>query len=192
MVGTTALTTVALAVINPFLPLVMLYDYYLLLGFTKVLNQTTFMIVLEDNKRDVFLNKLNFLGYRTEMTRKRTSLKKFTFMGEYINKYITLDNRGLLPSLSRMMNFGRIGGSKKPIKTSGMASNETQIQTSNGGIDLSQDKNNFKRFWKFMADNETYLIPIDHEDFAQCCMNVDLLNDIVNGRQNKVLSFDFS
>jgi hypothetical protein len=33
--------------INPFLPLLLAYDYYLLLGFTKVLNQTTFVLVLD-------------------------------------------------------------------------------------------------------------------------------------------------
>ena len=28
-----------------------------------------------------------------------------------------------------------------------------------------RDRNNFKYFWKFAADNETFLIPIDHENF---------------------------
>jgi hypothetical protein len=27
------------------------------------------------------------------------------------------------------------------------------------------DKDKFKYFWKFMANNETFLIPIDHEEF---------------------------
>ena len=35
---TTGAATAMLAAINPFLPLALLYDYYLLLGFTKVLN----------------------------------------------------------------------------------------------------------------------------------------------------------
>lgn len=30
---------------------------------------------------------------------------------------------------------------------------------------MEQDKNNFKYFWKFMAENETFLIPHDHENF---------------------------
>ncbi len=46
-VGTTLFATAALAFVNPFLPLVLLYDYYLLLGFTKVLNQTTFVLILD-------------------------------------------------------------------------------------------------------------------------------------------------
>jgi len=31
---------------------------------------------------------------------------KVRFMGEYVNKYVTLDNRGLLPSIARVMNYG--------------------------------------------------------------------------------------
>lgn len=46
-IGTTAVATMALAMINPWLSLLMAYDYYLLLGFTKVLNQTTFVLVLD-------------------------------------------------------------------------------------------------------------------------------------------------
>lgn len=64
-------------------------------------------MVLTQTKREIMLNRLNFLGYQTEFKPKRTSLRKITFMGEYVNKYVTLDNRGLLPSISRLMNFGR-------------------------------------------------------------------------------------
>jgi hypothetical protein len=62
---TTGAATVMLAAINPFLPLALIYDYYLLLGFTKVLNQTTFAAVLDQSKRHVYLNRLNFLGFNT-------------------------------------------------------------------------------------------------------------------------------
>lgn len=108
--GTTAVATVALAAINPFLPLALLYDYYLLLGFTQVLNQTTFVITMDESKRNVFLNKLNFLGYETAPKKNRVNLRKITYMGPYTNKFITLDHKGLLPSISRLMNFG---GKKK-------------------------------------------------------------------------------
>ena len=27
------------------------------------------------------------------------------------------------------------------------------------------DKSHFKYFWKFMAENETFLVPFDHEAF---------------------------
>ncbi len=51
---------------------------------------------------------------------------------------------------------------------------------------------NFKYFWKFMADNETFLIPYDHENFSEAIIDKQLLLDIINGRQNKILDFDFS
>jgi hypothetical protein len=35
---TTGITTIFLAAANPFLPVILAYDYFLLIGFTKVLN----------------------------------------------------------------------------------------------------------------------------------------------------------
>jgi hypothetical protein len=46
-VGTTFLATVGLGLVHPLLPLLMLYDYYNLFGYAKVLNQTTFLLVLD-------------------------------------------------------------------------------------------------------------------------------------------------
>ena len=34
-------------------------------------------------------------------------MRNIRFMGEYVNKYVTLDNKGLLPSMSSLMNFGK-------------------------------------------------------------------------------------
>jgi len=42
---------------------------------------------------------------------RKYSLRTVRYMGEYRNEYITLDNRGLLPSISRLLNFGK---EKKP------------------------------------------------------------------------------
>ena len=46
-IATTLVATAGLAMVNPFLPLLLAYDYYLLLGFTKVLNQTTFVLAID-------------------------------------------------------------------------------------------------------------------------------------------------
>ena len=43
-----------------------------------------------------------------------------------------------------------------------------------------------------MAENETFLIPHDHENFNAGVIDKQLLLDIINGRQNKVLDYDFS
>jgi hypothetical protein len=157
--------------VHPLLTALMLYDYYLLLGFTKVLNQTTFLLVLDQGKRHIYLNRLNFLGFQKAFEEKKVSLRTVRFLGEYVNEYVTLDNKGLLPSISRLMNFG---GAKKKEE------------------DKEKDKSNFKYFWKFAADNETFLIPYDHENLEDAVIDKQLLFDIINGRQNKVLDFDFS
>lgn len=43
-----------------------------------------------------------------------------------------------------------------------------------------------------MAENDTFLIPIDHDKFDESCMDKDLLFDLINGRQNRVLNKDFT
>ena len=106
-VATTLLATLGLALVNPLMPLLLCYDYYSLFGYAKVLNQTTFMLVLDQGKRHIYLNRLNFLGYMTKFEERRIPLRNIRFMGEYVNKYVTLDNKGLLPSMSSLMNFGK-------------------------------------------------------------------------------------
>ena len=43
-----------------------------------------------------------------------------------------------------------------------------------------------------MADNETFLVPKDHEAFESTIIDKGLLMDIMNGRQNRILEYDFS
>ncbi len=162
--GTTLFATAALAFVNPFLPLVLLYDYYLLLGFTKVLNQTTFVLILDQSKRHIYLNRLNFLGYMKQFEEKRINLRSIKYIGEYRNEFVTLDNKGLLPSISRLMNFGGKTGPKNKHDLNEKIGNQkerpTEETTSEGQTkEKEEDKSKFKYFWKFMAENETFLIP---------------------------------
>ena len=46
---------------------------------------------------------------------KRISLRSLKYMGEYRNEFVTLDNKGLLPSISRLMNFGGSSGRRKEV-----------------------------------------------------------------------------
>jgi len=91
-----------LAFIHPALPLVLAYDYWLLLGATKVLNRTATLIMLDVTKRHLMLNKLNFLGYYREESRRKVNLSKIKYIGEFQNTYITMRHMGLLPSMQRM------------------------------------------------------------------------------------------
>ena len=110
------IATAALAMVNPYLSLLMAYDYFLLLGYAKVLNQTTFVLALDQNKREIYINRLNFLGYHTKFEdQKKYILRSVKYIGEYVNEFVTFDNNGLLPSISRMMNFSKVSSKKQKI-----------------------------------------------------------------------------
>ena len=114
-IGITGIAAIALSMVHPALSLLLAYDVYHLLGYTKVLNQTTFVLALDQGKRHIYLNRLNFLGFNKAFEEKKFSLRTVRFIGEYTNEFINLDNKGLLPSISRMINFG---GKKEISRTS--------------------------------------------------------------------------
>eukprot|EP00347_Sterkiella_histriomuscorum_P000391 403376042 len=203
----TTVTAGFLAMINPFLPLILTYDLYLLLGYSKVLNQTVFLIALDETKRNIMLNRFNFLGYKTEFKANRIDMKRVRYMGEYENKFVTLDSKGILPSLNRLMGYGNIQKTEQNKQedinskigkdfsqtTSDQSQNQTQeTQVVDADLQNSKQKNNFRKFWKFMADNETFLIPIDHDKFEYSCLSKNLVFDVINGRQSQILNHDFS
>ncbi len=128
---------------------------------------------------------------------KRINLRSIKYIGEYRNEFVTLDNKGLLPSISRLMNFGGKTGPKNKHDLNEKIGNQkeraTEETASEGQTkEKEEDKSKFKYFWKFMAENETFLIPQDHENFKDGVIDKQLLLDIINGRQNKILDFDFS
>ena len=68
--------------------------------------------MLDESKRHVLLNKLNFLGYETEPDTKRISLREIKYMGHFENHSITQNNYGNLPSFSKF--FGKEKESDDP------------------------------------------------------------------------------
>ena len=154
---TTVFATGMLAFFHPALPLVLAYDYWLLLGATKVLNRTSTMILLDVTKRHLWLNKLNFLGYYREESRHKVNLNKIKYMGEFENTFITMGHMGLLPSMQRM--FWRDREESKEKK-----------------------QGDFRYFVEFMADNERFLLAIDHPDHKDAVPSDVLLDHVVNGR----------
>lgn len=62
----TVFATAILGLVNPVLMPLMIYDYYLLCAFSsQILNRTVNDLVLHNNKYQVRVNKLNYLGYET-------------------------------------------------------------------------------------------------------------------------------
>jgi hypothetical protein len=127
------------------------------------MNQTTKYIVLEESKRHIIINKLNFLGYETAPKLKRIKLSDIKYMGLFENRTVTQQNFGLLPSFA--LFFGR---------------NQTE------------EKGAFRFFYKFMADNEVYLIPYDHPNHKDHCFSDELLMAVLKGQQKKIFEFDFT
>ena len=115
------------------------------------MNQTTNLIVLDRSKRSVLLNKLNFLGYEKKLNPKRIDLANIAYMGEYENTSVTLDNFGLLPSVSKYLA-------------------------------KEDEKNNFRYFYKFIADNEVYLVAKDHENHDTFCPSEALLQAVMHSK----------
>ncbi len=161
---TTGVAALGLSFVHPALPLVLTYDFYLLLKALQILNQTTNLIVLDGTKRHVMLNKLNFLGYETAFNAKRIKLKDIKYMGLFENSTITKDNFGMLPSIAKFYS-----DKAKP-----------------------DEKGHFRYFYKFMASNEIYLVAKDHPDHEKNCTSEELLMMIMKGQQMKVLDFDYS
>ena len=163
MLISTGVTGFFFFMVNPMLPLVLTYDVFLLMNAFRVLNQVTEYINLCSSKRHIFLNKLNFLGYLREPKRERISLQDIKYIGEYRNKSLTLTNYGLLPSLARLLNY--------------------KSETEPG---------DFSKFYKFLANNQVYLVSKDHPYHSQYCINEALLDDIINGRQKRVFEYNFT
>ena len=74
------------------------------------------------------------------------------------------------------------------------ASGESTVQTTNGETPAGTDpkKNNFRYFYKFMANNEVYLVPRDHEKHDSVCISDQLLKSIMNANQKEVFDYDFT
>ena len=54
------------------------------------------------------------------------------------------------------------------------------------------DKDTFKHFTAFMANNRTFLIPMDSENFDKSVITEDLLHHVMHGRQRAILRYDFT
>lgn len=154
---TTTVSAVCLGLVNPWLPILLTYDYYLLLKATQIMNQTANTIVLDESKRHVLLNKLNFLGYETAPKTERLSLRDIKYMGEFENRAITMDNYGILPTFSKLM------------------------KNSQKDHEEDQSRGTFRYFYKFMANNEVYLVAKDHPLHKEHVASDELLEYVIKG-----------
>ena len=177
---TTSLATAALVMANPILGLLTLYDWYLLGAFSfGILNRTVHGMILAQTKYHVVLNKCNFLGFETEKA-AAAQIREIKYTGEVKNTYMSFDYAGLPPSIAKVLSVS--GTSLKRDPTTGDAASES-VPTN--------DKNTFKHFASFMANDVRYLIPLDNDNFRKSVITEELLNHIIHGRQLRVLNYDY-
>ena len=150
------------------------------------MNKTCNLVILDRTKRHVLLSKLNFLGFERKPSPKRIDLANIRYLGEYENTFITFDNYGLLPSVARYMQ--RDNRPKENQENQDSEENKEEEKEEN----IVKSKNNYRYFYKFMANNEVYLVPRDHEKHDEVCVSNDLLLAIMKAKQQSVFDYDFT
>jgi hypothetical protein len=107
----TSLLTVGLALVNPLLPLVLVYDYYHILKYMNLLNRTILNMTLHNMKRKVFKTTLNFLGYWKKPRKDFEFIRDIKYMGKFERAGIDPNRLGMLPSMLAIARlFRRITG----------------------------------------------------------------------------------
>lgn len=95
----------SLAVIHPALALLSIYDFFLLTKYSLILNSTVYFLTLRENKKQLTIGTLNFLGFLVKYSlaenRERVNLKDIKYVGRYENTFLNLEITGLPPSFSR-------------------------------------------------------------------------------------------
>ena len=168
---TTTLTTGALFMIHPYLAFLTAYDWFLLGAFSqRIVCKTEHSMVLDTNKYHVILNKVNHFGFETEK-QVPVMIRGIKYTGVVQNNFMSFDYTGMLPSLNKLMAF-----------SSKYLDGDNTTQDAQSSLVPDNDKNTFKFFASFMAEDQTYLIPMDNDNFKKSVITEELLNHIIHGR----------
>ena len=168
---TTALTTGALFMIHPYLAFLTAYDWYLLGAFSqRIASKTVHSMVLHNNKYHVILNKMNHFAFETQKS-VPVMIRGIKYTGIIQNNLLSFDYTGMLPSLNKLMAF-----------SSKYLDNDPSKGDAKSSLVPEGDKNTFKFFASFMAEDQTYLIPMDNDNFKKSVITEELLNHIIHGR----------
>lgn len=99
-------------------------------------------------------------------------MREIKFVGPYTNKYMSFEYLGLPPSVMKIIKL----------------SNSYLPESS----DKAVEKDTFKHFVSFMAKNETFLVPLDNQNFKRSVISEELMNHVMHGRQKDIQAYDFS
>lgn len=169
----------SLAVIHPAFALLTVYDFFLLTKYSLILNSTVYHMTLRENKRQVTIGTLNFLGFLIKFDlaekRERISLKDIKYIGKFENTFLNLEITGLPPSFSRFRM-------KKEIK---QKLEKEKVEKQTGKKEESEEKldlKGFRHFERFIAKNKIFMVPIDHPEIDKVMPSRDLLDLVIKGR----------
>lgn len=90
-------------------------------------------------------------------------------MGEVKNNYLSFDSIGLPPSINKLIDA-----------SSARLNDDSTVRTTSKMVN-EKEKDTFKRFISFYANNEKYLIPLDQQNFTKGVIDEDLLGNIIRG-----------
>lgn len=76
-------------------------------------------------------------------------IRNIKYTGEVQNQYLNFDFTGLPPSIAKLLS----------LSTSYM---QTDASTGDANSESIKEKDTFKHFVTFMANNETFVIPMDN------------------------------
>ena len=173
ILSTTAFTA-GFAMMHPYLAVLMLPDWFYLGAFSAgTMNSTVNQIVLARDKYHVHIQRFNYLGYHREAS-DEIRIRDIAYLGEVRNEHLPMKYWFLPPTLNKLMSV------------------QSSVSTEESSDKEVTRKGEFERFAKFMANNVTYLVPLDSERFEEAIITEELLDHVMNGRQKSILRYDFS
>lgn len=101
----TALATVCLGMINPFLPAILLYDYYKLAQYSLMLNGTVIRMRISKTKQRIFIERLNLFGYWKKPKQRWEYIRHIKYISSYENTSVNPNSIGWIPSLLKIRNL---------------------------------------------------------------------------------------
>lgn len=181
---TTATLTALFSYFNPLLCLILVPEYFTIINTMVLLSKTIDQIILTENKQNVKIRVFNFLGFRREIPYSSYEITKMRYLRKFENNFLNFCDKGSL-FVTRLLRRVFLDKNKRKNK------NNSQ-QESKENVNLDDSKyDNFRHFHLFTANGDTYYIPADlsvqHED-----TNEELLLDILNNKNKKVLNYDYS
>lgn len=170
-IAATSILSIFAIAINPLLCIFLLPEYYSIVFSSYFLSKIVDQIILQENKQSIKIRTFNFLGFRREIPANKFEITKLRYYRKIENSFLNLKDKGFL-YVGKMI--------KRQIKLEKENSKKTE----------NEEKDNFRFFHLIEANGQSFYLPADlskqHED-----TNEDLIIDILNSENNKILEYDY-